>query len=86
MQALWAVVVFFVVQQLDEAVISPKIVGDSTGIHPVLIIMAVIIGAELGGIMGMLLAVPTMGVIKLFVMKYIEKRAKTKHWEEPRGS
>jgi len=77
MQAVWALLVFFVVQQLDEAIISPKIVGDSTGLHPVLIIMAVIIGASLGGIMGMLLAVPTMGVIKLFVMKYIEKRSVT---------
>ena len=84
MQAIWAVLVFFIVQQLDEAIISPKIVGDSTGIHPVLIIMAVIIGASLGGIMGMLLAVPTMGVIKLFVVKFIEKRTKAKLWEEPR--
>ena len=75
MQALWAVLVFFVVQQLDEAIISPKIVGDSTGIHPVLIIMAVIIGASFGGIMGMLLAVPTMGVIKLFVVKYVRRRS-----------
>jgi len=74
MQAVWAVLVFFVVQQLDEAIFAPKIVGDSTGLHPVLIIMAVIIGASLGGIMGMLLAVPTMGVIQLFVAKYINKK------------
>jgi len=74
MQAVWAVLVFLVVQQLDEAILSPKIVGDSTGLHPVLIIMAVIIGASLGGIIGMLLAVPTMGVIQLFIMKYIKKR------------
>ena len=74
MQAVWAVLVFFVVQQLDEAIFAPKIVGDSTGLHPVLIIMAVIIGASLGGIMGMLLAVPVMGVIQLFVVKYINKK------------
>ena len=74
MQAVWAILVFLVVQQLDEAILSPQIVGDSTGLHPVLIIMAVIIGASLGGIIGMLLAVPTMGVIQLFVMKYVKKR------------
>lgn len=74
MQAVYAVLVFFVVQQLDEAIFTPKIVGDSTGLHPVLIIMAVIIGASVAGIIGMLLAVPTMGVIKLFVTKYMKDR------------
>lgn len=69
--ALWAVVVFIIVQQLDGAVISPKIVGDSTGLHPVFVIMAVAIGGSLGGILGMLLSVPILGVIKLFVSKYI---------------
>lgn len=78
MQAVWGVLVLLIVQQLDEAIFSPKIVGDSTGLHPVLIIMAVIIGAEIGGIIGMLLAVPLIGVIKLFVVKYIEKRTKIK--------
>ena len=77
MQAVWAVLVFLAVQQLDEVILSPKIVGDSTGLHPVLVIMAIIIGAYLGGIIGMLLAVPTMGVIKLFAVKYVEKRSRT---------
>ncbi|MBC8015555.1 MAG: AI-2E family transporter [Sporomusaceae bacterium] len=74
MQAVWAVLVLLAVQQLDEVILSPKIVGDSTGLHPVLVIMAIIIGAAIGGIIGMLLAVPTMGVIQLFAVKYIKKR------------
>ena len=71
--ALWAVLVFVVVQQLDGAIISPKIVGDSTGLHPVFVIMAVAIGGSLGGILGMLLSVPILGIIKLFVSKYIRE-------------
>lgn len=74
MVAVWAVLVFFIVQQLDGAVISPKIVGDSTGLHPVFVIMAIIIGGSFGGILGMLLSVPIMGIIKLFFSKYIEKK------------
>lgn len=74
--AVWAVLVFFIVQQLDGAVISPKVVGDSTGLHPVFVIMAIIIGGSVYGILGMLLSVPIMGIIKLFVSKYIEKKQK----------
>lgn len=77
--AVWAVLVFFIVQQLDGAVISPKVVGDSTGLHPVIVIMAIIIGGSVYGILGMLLSVPIMGIIKLFVSKYIEKKQKENH-------
>lgn len=72
--ALWAILVFFIVQQLDGAVISPKVVGDSTGLHPVFIMMAIIIGGSLYGILGMMLSVPIMGILKLFLFKYIHKK------------
>ncbi|MBW9145461.1 AI-2E family transporter [Clostridium sp. CM027] len=74
MQALWAVLLLLAVQQLDGAVISPKIVGDSMGLHPIFIIMAITIGGSLAGIIGMLLSVPIAGIIKLFLMKIITKR------------
>jgi len=72
--ALWAVLVLLAVQQLDSAVISPKIVGDSMGLHPIFVIMAVTIGGTVAGIIGMLLSVPIAGIIKLFLTKIIEKR------------
>ena len=74
MQALWAVLLLLAVQQLDGAVISPKIVGDSMGLHPIFIIMAITIGGSLAGIIGMLLSVPIAGIIKLFLTKIITKR------------
>lgn len=75
--ALWAVIVLLAVQQLDGAVISPKVVGDSMGLHPIFIIMAITIGGSIAGIMGMLLSVPIAGIIKLFIMKIV-----TKHTED----
>lgn len=74
MMALWAVLVLLAVQQLDGAVISPKIVGDSMGLHPIFIIMAITIGGSIAGILGMLLSVPIAGIIKLFLIKIISKR------------
>lgn len=72
--ALWAVLLLLAVQQLDGAVISPKIVGDSMGLHPIFVIMAITIGGTVAGILGMLLSVPIAGIIKLFLTKLIAKR------------
>ncbi|HEY8889759.1 MAG TPA: AI-2E family transporter [Clostridium sp.] len=72
--ALWAVIVLLAVQQLDGAVISPKVVGDSMGLHPIFIIMAITIGGSIAGIIGMLLSVPIAGIIKLFLIKIVTKR------------
>jgi predicted PurR-regulated permease PerM len=73
---LWAVLLLLVVQQIDSAIISPKIVGDSMGLHPIFVIMAIMIGGNLAGIAGMFLSVPVAGIIKLFIMKFSTKRKK----------
>ncbi|MCB2352513.1 AI-2E family transporter [Clostridium estertheticum] len=73
--AVWAVLLLLAVQQLDSAVISPKVVGDSMGLHPIFVIMAITIGGSIAGIMGMLLSVPIAGIIKLFIMKIITRHS-----------
>ncbi|MBU3176053.1 AI-2E family transporter [Clostridium estertheticum] len=73
--AVWAVLLLLAVQQLDSAVISPKVVGDSMGLHPIFVIMAITIGGSIAGIMGMLLSVPIAGIIKLFIMKIITRNS-----------
>ncbi|NNU74529.1 AI-2E family transporter [Clostridium estertheticum] len=73
--AVWAVLLLLAVQQLDSAVISPKVVGDSMGLHPIFVIMAITIGGSIAGIMGMLLSVPVAGIIKLFIMKIITRHS-----------
>jgi predicted PurR-regulated permease PerM len=72
--AVWGVLMLLAVQQLDSAVISPKIVGDSMGLHPIFVIMAITIGGTIWGILGMLLSVPVAGIIKLFLNKFFAKR------------
>lgn len=63
--ALWTVALFFGVNQLESAVLSPKVVGDMVGLHPITVILAVLAGAELSGLFGMLLAVPFAAVLKV---------------------
>ncbi len=68
-QALLAVLVLFIIQQLDSAIISPRVVGASTGLHPVFVLTAVVFGGYFWGIPGMLLAVPAAAILKLFLAK-----------------
>ncbi|KAF0220083.1 MAG: hypothetical protein FD174_1528 [Geobacteraceae bacterium] len=57
---------FALVQALEGGVITPRIVGDKVGLHPVVTILALLIGGQLFGILGMLLAVPVTAVLKVF--------------------
>ncbi|MGM0470811.1 MAG: AI-2E family transporter [Bacillota bacterium] len=68
---LTVIVMFILIQQLEGTFISPKIVGDKVGLHPIIIIFSLLVGGELLGIVGMLLAVPTAGIIRVLINYYI---------------
>lgn len=72
--AIIAVAILVAVQQIDSNIIYPKIVGTSTGLHPLMVLVAVSVFGYFGGILGMLLAVPAAGVIQIFVIKWAESR------------
>jgi predicted PurR-regulated permease PerM len=67
--------VFAVVQTLEGLVISPKIIGDRVGLHPVTIIIAVMVGTNLlGGLLGGILAIPLTAALRVVMFRYIWKR------------
>ena len=57
--------VFAIVQLIDNLVVSPYIMGGSVGLHPMLVIILVLLGASVGGILGMLFAVPIAAILKV---------------------
>jgi predicted PurR-regulated permease PerM len=72
---LLVVAVFAVVQTLEGLVISPKIMGDRVGLHPVTIIIAVMAGtALLGGLLGGILAIPLTAALRVMMTRYVWKR------------
>lgn len=71
-QALLAVLVLIVIQQIDSNIIYPRVVGSSTGLHPLFILVSVTVGGYYGGIIGMIIAVPIAAIIKVFLMKKID--------------
>lgn len=61
-KVLWVVALFVAVNQLEGIVITPNIVGERVGLHPISVITAILIGGKVGGIVGMLLAVPVAAI------------------------
>lgn len=59
--------VFAVGQMLESMVLTPKLVGDRIGLHPVAVIFAVLAGASLFGFFGVLLALPVAAVIMVLI-------------------
>lgn len=61
------VIVFTVAQMIEGTVLTPKFVGDRTGLHPVAVLFAVLAGGQLFGFMGILLALPAAAIINVFL-------------------
>ena len=66
-------VVFTVGQLLESYVLTPRIVGDKIGLHPVAVIFAVMAGGQLFGFLGLLLALPAAAVINV-LLRYAHQR------------
>jgi predicted PurR-regulated permease PerM len=67
--------VFGIVQALEGLVISPKIMGERVGLHPLAIIIAVMAGTTLlGGILGGILAIPLTAALRVLMFRYIWKQ------------
>jgi len=68
-QALFAILVLVIIQQIDANIIYPRVVGSSIGLHPLFVLISVTVGGYYWGIGGMILAVPTAAIIKVLIMK-----------------
>ena len=62
---------FIIVQQIDNNFITPVLVGESVGIHPMAVMLVLLIGGTLIGPLGMLFAVPAAGIIKVIASELI---------------
>ncbi len=84
-QVLGAWGVFAVVQFLEGYFITPKIVGHQLGLSPVVVIFSLLVGANLLGIIGMLIAVPVAAVINVFLQDALEKYRNSSAMQPPNG-
>lgn len=76
MKAVWVGIVFFFINWVENNILGPKLLGESTGIHPIVILISIIIGGGMFGVWGMILSVPfvsLMMILTKFVMKKIKE-------------
>jgi predicted PurR-regulated permease PerM len=74
--ALIVIIAFFVIQQLESHILAPNIVGSSVGVHPLVVIFALLAGAQIGGILGMLAAMPLLAMLRHTLTFYDFKLSK----------
>ncbi len=79
-QGLWFLALVILLQQLENNILSPKIIGDSVGIGGLWVMIAIIIGGGFFGVGGMIIAVPTMGVIYHLFAEYINNKYDDKRY------
>lgn len=79
MQALWFVVLFLILQQIEGNLIYPIVVGSSVGLPSLWVLLAVLIGNGLMGILGMIIFIPIFSIAYELTGKFIEKRLRARN-------
>ena len=75
-KAIWVSIIFLLIQWVENNVLAPKVIGDSTGIHPMTILLALVLGGGMFGVVGMIFSVPFIAVSKiLFKFAYDKIKA-----------
>jgi predicted PurR-regulated permease PerM len=64
----------FLIQQLENYLIVPKIMGKSVGVSPVVILLALMIGFKVAGAMGALVSIPVFITLQVFVKVYVDSK------------
>jgi len=70
--------VFAVVQTIEGTVVTPKIIGERLGIHPLGVMLALIVGGKLLGIMGVVIAIPAAAAARVIVRRVLESLERSK--------
>ncbi|CDQ20541.1 AI-2E family transporter [Halobacillus karajensis] len=65
--AIYVIITFIVVQQLESNLVAPFVFGERLNIHPLTVILLLVVAAPLYGVVGMIIAVPTYSVLKVLL-------------------
>lgn len=72
--AVWYIIVFFVLQQFDDNFTYPKIVGKSVGLPALWALIAVLIGGSIFGFIGMIISIPISSVLYTLLKEFVNYR------------
>jgi predicted PurR-regulated permease PerM len=83
-QALWVALLFLAIQQLEGHIVAPQIFGHTLRINPLLVIFALLLGFQLYGIVGALVALPILSVLRETVV-YLRRHITFEPWPRAPG-
>ncbi len=66
-KAFWVLILFILVQWVENNILAPKLIGDSTGLNPLIILISIIIGGGIFGVWGMVISVPITSIIFILI-------------------
>lgn len=72
--AIFIIILYIAVQQVESHVIIPVVMRQSIGLSPLIVVIALLVGAKLGGIFGILLAVPLTAILAEFINDWDKKK------------
>ena len=81
--ALWFLIFIVALQTLQGNILYPRLVGDSVGLPSLWVLAAVSVGGGLGGVGGMLVAVPITATVYILVREWVKKKKEAAKIEEP---
>ena len=73
-KALLVIIIYVVIQQVENQVLVPKIMHKAVGLNPIIVLVTMLIGATVAGLPGVILAVPTATIIGIFLEDFFEGR------------
>lgn len=66
---------YIIIQQLENHLITPRVMGKSVDLNPLVIIVVILIGAQVGGIVGAIISVPVATALSVFVKDFLDRKS-----------
>jgi predicted PurR-regulated permease PerM len=70
---LWVTVMFLIIQRLENDILVPLIMKQATGLSPILVLFAMLVGFEFMGVVGLILSIPVASTVSIFVHDYTSR-------------
>src|SRR3989338_4876947 len=73
-KAILVLILYIVIQQLENQIIVPKVMQKTVGLNPIIVLVVTLVGATVAGVIGVLLALPTATILSIFVHDFFEMK------------
>jgi predicted PurR-regulated permease PerM len=73
--ALWVLILYIVIQKLENYVLVPKVMEKTVGTSPLVVLLSLLVGFKLAGILGLLIAVPVVSALNVVIAEFAENKS-----------